>query len=169
VRVRRAIPAFEQQKLRFRFVATRSGEMTRTPLRPEYLQHLGAIMNRPYTAAESLVLGDSDLRVCESGVGYSSFNMGAGEDVLIELLATLQECPEESLVVVEEIELGLHQEAQRRLAEVLQDVALKKRLQIVVSTHSEQFLAALPKEARQLVNRVGDNHTEVAGRIRTAR
>jgi hypothetical protein len=74
----------------------------------------------------------------------------------------LQTCPQESLIVVEEIELGLHQEAQRKLAAVLQEIALKKRLQVVVSTHSEHFLAALPPEARQLVTRAGDQHTVIA-------
>jgi len=84
--------------------------------------------------------------------------MGAGEDILAELFFVLETCPLGSLIVVEEVEAGLHPQAVCKLAEVLQLVALKKKLQIVVSTHSAEFLDAVPRVARVLIKSVGGEH-----------
>ncbi len=60
--------------------------------------------------------------------------------------------------VVEEIELGLHPEALIRLARHLQEVILQKKLQIIVSTHSQHFIDSVPREARVLIRRAGSQH-----------
>ncbi len=44
---------------------------------------------------------------------YSGFNMGAGENALFEIMSTILAAPEGLLVVMDEIELGLHESAQR--------------------------------------------------------
>jgi hypothetical protein len=89
--------------------------------------------------------------------------MGSGEDAVFELLSALHHVPEGSLVAVEEVELGIHPEAMRCLAEVMLNLALSRKLQIVVTTHSEAFLDALPRVARCLVRKVGDKHEVFAG------
>src|SRR5205085_4011386 len=55
--------------------------------------------------------------------------------------------PENSLLLVEEIENGLHPIAVRRLVEYLIDIADRKRMQILFTTHSDYALAPLPPEA----------------------
>lgn len=93
--------------------------------------------------------------------GYTSFNMGSGEDAVITLLTLLDKAPAGSLIVIEEIEAALHPAAQTRLVEALLDIAERKKLQIIGSTHSHHVLKALPPEARILIQRFGDKHVVV--------
>jgi hypothetical protein len=77
---------------------------------------------------------------------------------LVELLYRLQAAPVGALVVIEEIELGLHPAAVRKLAQIVQEIALRKSLQLIVSTHSFDFLDQVPRIARLLVQRGADEH-----------
>ena len=115
-------------------------------------------MGRDYSAAGVMESDRYSLRQASYRGTYSSFNMGAGEDLLIELLHLIDTAPNGSLIVVEEIEGGLHPEAIRNLATELQDLAWRKKLQIIVSTHSEHFIDAVPREARILLERWDDVH-----------
>ena len=115
-------------------------------------------MRREYSSAAVMESERYSLRRANFRGAYSSFNMGAGEDLLIELLHLVDSAPNGSLIVVEEVEGGLHPEAARRLAEELQDIAWTKKLQIIVSTHSEHFIDAVPRQARLLLERWGDVH-----------
>jgi predicted ATPase len=153
---RRILPAIEHSVLRHHF---RPGQFAvRKPLGPDYCARLAAVMDRPYKSAESMYSGWYAVRTCESGAPYSSFNMGAGEDVLIELFGTLQDCPPGSLIVVEEIELGLHPAAQRRLSRQLMELSKEKQLQIIVSTHSPDFIDSLPAAGRVLLRAADGRH-----------
>jgi len=159
----RSIPAVEQRVLRSHFGHTRATSASSVLTTP-YLGRLGDIMRRTYRDAATVSASRYAIRHCATGEGpYSSFNMGAGEDILIEILHTLQDAPDGSLIVVEEIELGLHPHAVTRLAQHLQEIALQKKLQIVASTHSHQFLDALPRQARILIQREGDAHQAIHG------
>lgn len=79
---------------------------------------------------------------------YSGFNMGAGENALFQIFSIIYGCDESLLLVIDEIELGLHEEAQSRLIAELKKICLERKIQIVFSTHSAQILEALPLEAR---------------------
>ncbi len=158
----RSIPAIEQTILRSRFKAN-SKDSGSWALNEEYCRYLTWIMNRTYDEAGVMASDRYFLRQCKAGTTYSSFNMGAGEDVLIDLLHVLQECPEGSLIIIEEVELGLHPEAQTKFARYLQEIMLKKKLQVIVSTHSQYFLDSVPREARIFVRRERDRHTVIQG------
>jgi hypothetical protein len=81
--------------------------------------------------------------------------MGAGEDILLELLYYLQETPNGSLIVIEEADLGLHPEAQKKFAEELIQITWDKKLQVIVSSHSPTFIDRVPRIARTLIQRTG--------------
>ena len=51
------------------------------------------------------------------------------------------------LVLIEEIENGLHPISVRRMVDYLIDVAKRKNIQTVFTTHSDYALAPLPSEA----------------------
>ena len=70
------------------------------------------------------------------------------------------------MIVIEEIELGLHAEAQVRLIDVLLGYCRGKRIQIICTTHSEVILDALPRQARLLIRKAGDEH-EAIGNVST--
>lgn len=101
------------------------------------------------------------------GNRYSGFNMGAGEDALFEIISTIMDSPEGSLFVIDEIELGLHEDAQARLIEELKGLCEKRHLQVICATHSPKILECLPPEGRIFLDRVGDS-TQVIPCISTA-
>jgi len=59
----------------------------------------------------------------------------------------IESTDDQSLVLIEEIENGLHPVATRRLVEYLIDVAIRKRSQIIFTTHSNDALLPLPYKA----------------------
>ena len=122
------------------------------------MTHLSFIMAKQYTLAEIQEVRRHTLQRARSGAEFSGFNMGSGESSVITILHALHQMPRGSLLVIEEIESGLHPEAQARLAEVLVRVCLERQTQIICSTHSERFLDALPRQARILISKQGDNH-----------
>ncbi|WP_281965547.1 ATP-dependent nuclease [Serinicoccus marinus] len=78
---------------------------------------------------------------------YSEFHFGAGEASIIRIVSRIEEAPDYSLLLIEEIENGLHPVATRRLVEYLIDVARRKSCQVIFTTHSNDALAPLPTEA----------------------
>lgn len=78
---------------------------------------------------------------------YSEFNFGSGEASVIRMVADIEDLPVNSLVLIEEIENGLHPLAVNRMVEYLISVAKRKRIQTIFTTHSDYALAPLPSEA----------------------
>lgn len=83
----------------------------------------------------------------EKGVSYSEFHFGAGEASIISIVSEIESAGENALILIEEIENGLHPIATRRLIEYLVDVARRKSCQIIFTTHSNDALLPLPDEA----------------------
>lgn len=152
--ISRCVPAIEQLTLRSKFVNSRPHEPTAN-LDDVHVQRLSAVLGTQFVQAD--VYGDDryGLRAVRSSVRYSSFNMGAGEDAVVQILHALQAAEPGSIVGIEEIELGIHSSALRRLAEQIIEESLEKGLQIVITSHSEHFIDALPRQARVLIERAG--------------
>lgn len=90
----------------------------------------------------SLLTGTS-----ENGTEFSEFHFGAGESSIIRLIMEVENAPINSLVLIEEIENGLHPIATIRLVEYLIEVAQRKKIQAIFTTHSDYALMPLPGEA----------------------
>lgn len=91
---------------------------------------------------------DDTFLVGQSGTSkYSEFHFGAGESSIIRMITTIENAPENSLILIEEIENGLHPVATRRMVEYLIDVAERKSIQAIFTTHSDYALSPLPSEA----------------------
>jgi hypothetical protein len=78
---------------------------------------------------------------------YSEFHFGAGESSIIRMITRIEQAPTNSLILIEEIENGLHPVATRRMVEYLIDVADRRSIQTVFTTHSDYALQPLPSEA----------------------
>jgi energy-coupling factor transporter ATP-binding protein EcfA2 len=78
---------------------------------------------------------------------FSEFHFGAGESSIIRMVAKIEQAQENSLILIEEIENGLHPVATRHMVEYLIDVAARKSIQAIFTTHSDYSLAPLPSEA----------------------
>ena len=87
---------------------------------------------------------------------YSGFNMGAGENTLFEIFSIIYACTDSLLVVIDEIELGLHEEAQIRLIRELKELCRERHIQVVCTTHSPRVIGCLPPEGRLHLERVGN-------------
>ncbi len=82
-----------------------------------------------------------------NGIEYSEFHFGAGESSIIRMIEKIESAPTNTLVLIEEIENGLHPVATRRMVEYLIDVAERKGIQAIFTTHSDYALDVLPSEA----------------------
>jgi len=78
---------------------------------------------------------------------FSEFHFGAGESSIIRMISVIEQAPTNSLILIEEIENGLHPIATRRMVEYLIDVAARKSIQTIFTTHSDYALSPLPNEA----------------------
>jgi predicted ATPase len=88
---------------------------------------------------------DNVLSTVSGGRSYSETHMGCGEGKIQCLLATLEALPPQSLVLLEEPETSLHPNAEYELGKYLIDLCLRKGHQILITTHSEMLLRALPQ------------------------
>jgi len=71
-----------------------------------------------------------------SNITYSALSMGAGEQRLIKILTTVYHAAPYSLILIDEIDLLLHSNAQKQLIKKLSELAERKNLQIIFTTHS---------------------------------
>ncbi|KAB3519840.1 AAA family ATPase [Corynebacterium sp. zg254] len=81
------------------------------------------------------------------GTNYSQFHFGAGEASIISIVDEIERSDDYSLILIDELENGLHPVAVNRLVEYLLRVAKRKKVQIIFTTHSNDALKALPDEA----------------------
>lgn len=156
----RLLPAHEIASIRSAFSRLPANSRVST-LNEDALAQLVFVMEGSYSAAEIHDFKRHHFQMVHASSRYSAFNMGGGERWVINLLHTLHTLPQGSLIVIEEIELGLHTQAQHRLAKVLVDVCVKRKLQIICSTHSNEFLDVVPREARVLLHKSGDEHEAI--------
>lgn len=87
-----------------------------------------------------------------SGCAYSEFHMSAGERSILHLSVELSRLTD-ALVLIDEVEAGLHPQVQELLMLELQRLALRNRLQVIVTTHSPVVLDTVPAEARVFLER----------------
>lgn len=148
----RILPAVEVNSVRGAF-SRNNPQVNRVQFDDEYRDYFSYIMGANYLDAEIVKTERLIFAECQTDVQYSAFNMGGGEGCVAQLLHLLAGLPQYGLFIVEEIESCLHPEAQVRLAEVIVNICIQKRLQIICSTHSEFFLDALPRQARLLIRK----------------
>ncbi|NVK43917.1 MAG: AAA family ATPase [Oceanospirillaceae bacterium] len=101
--------------------------------------------------------------VTVNGNKYSGFNMGAGENALFEVLSVMHAVSEGALIVIDEIELGLHSEAQKKFIQVLKDLCKQRSLQIICTTHSRDIFSQLPDDARIFIEKINGKSVVTPG------
>lgn len=99
-----------------------------------------------------------------NAVAYSGFNMGAGENAVVSILLDLLCAGPGTLMVIDEIELGLHAKAQKEFIQILKEICKANKCQVICSTHSDIILNALPPEGRFFIQQQS-NQTNVIPEI----
>ena len=85
-------------------------------------------------------------------VRYSEFHMSSGERTILRMSKDLSEL-EDALVLIDEVETGLHPHTQQQVMLELQRLALRQRLQVIVASHSAVVLNCVPPDARIVLDR----------------
>lgn len=113
---------------------------------------VGYVLGKSYDQFRYLRHSKYSLPIVKIGsTVYSGFNMGAGENTLFEIFSTIYSCGEGALLVMDEVELGLHAEAQKKFISKLKDVCLETHTQVICTTHSKEIFDCLPYDARYFV------------------
>lgn len=101
--------------------------------------------------------------VINNGNTHTSFNLGAGEKAVFNILYSLFSAGKGCLLIIDEIELGLHAQAQNRLIVELKSLCLQLHCQIICSTHSHVVLESLPPEGRFFIENCGGSTNIING------
>jgi ABC-type cobalamin/Fe3+-siderophores transport system ATPase subunit len=93
---------------------------------------------------------DKDKRFYEhrakvTNVESSLLDVGFGVSQVLPLITMLYFVPEGSIVLIEQPELHLHPSAQAELADLFLEVAEKRKLQLIVESHSEHLLRRIQR------------------------
>ncbi|MBK1700277.1 AAA family ATPase [Thiococcus pfennigii] len=78
---------------------------------------------------------------------YDASLLSDGTLRVLSIAAAMLSAPEDSLVVIEEIDNGVHPSRARRLLENIREIAERRRLRVLLSTHNPALLDALPDSA----------------------
>lgn len=92
---------------------------------------------------------------------YSSYNSASGEDVLSRILIDCIEAPKYSLILIDELELGLHPKVQRRLMDMIFEMSNRDHKQFIITTHSGTVLSSVPDKARVFIDMRNGTHESV--------
>ena len=107
-----------------------------------------------YSEVVELSSGNKDLLFAaqESGAAYSEMHMAAGERAILRLSQEIAQL-DGALILIDEVEAGLHPWVQQLLMLQLQQLALRNDLQIVVTSHSPVVLDFVPTNGRIFLDR----------------
>lgn len=77
---------------------------------------------------------------------HSEKQFSLGELCILKLIRDLEECPDRSLLLIDELEMALHPRVQIQLYKYLVEIAQEKRLTVIFSTHSVSLLKSVPRK-----------------------
>jgi predicted ATPase len=101
---------------------------------------------------------DKDIFKYSNSNEYSSYNAATGEEVLTKIIIDIIEAPDNSLILIDEIEVGLHPKIQRRLIQAIYNIARNDNKQFVLTSHSPSILSSLPDKARIFIEKISDGN-----------
>lgn len=151
--VSRTVPAAERKELRKCVSNNFEVAIDRVlGLSDEVAVSVSAILDKDVSAYKNIQIDDKGIVTLLSGVNsdgetFSEFHFGAGESSIIRMVLQLETANDNSLVIIEEIENGLHPVATIRMVEYLIELAERKKIQAIFTTHSNDALIPLPSNA----------------------
>lgn len=100
-----------------------------------------------------------------SAEGYSEAFAGSGELAVILMVNEVLNASDRSLILLDEPEISLHPEAQKRIIDFLIDQTLNKKHQIIIATHSPYMFERLPRESLKLLYVNNEGKTDIATNV----
>ncbi len=135
--------------------------MSRSPAAPEetrltasQIEFAQQMLPFRYEEVVALTNGKKSLLFAEQegGAAYSELHMAAGERAILRLSQEVAQL-NGALVLIDEVEAGLHPWVQQLLMLQLQQIALRNDLQIIVTSHSPVVLDCVPDNGRIFLDR----------------
>ena len=125
-----------------------------TPLTASQIAFAQQLLPFRYSEVINLSSGSKSLLFAaqKGGVEYSELHMAAGERAILRMSQEIAQL-EGALVLIDEVEAGLHPWVQQLLMLQMQQLALRNDLQIIVTTHSPVVLDSVPLEGRIFLDR----------------
>ena len=125
-----------------------------TPLTASQIEFAQQMLPFRYSEVVNLSSGSKNLLFAaqKAGAAYSELHMAAGERAILRLSREIAQL-EGALVLIDEVEAGLHPWVQQLLMLQLQQLALRNDLQVIVTTHSPVVLDAVPAHGRIFLER----------------
>jgi AAA15 family ATPase/GTPase len=151
IEIQRTVPAGEMTRFR-KFLAGKVDDFEAIPLSANTIKYATAVLDKNIENYRIVKhRQNNDIRMYTGSttnkIGYSQFHFGAGEASVIETIDRIESAPDNALILIEEVENGLHPVAVRLFVQYLQNAAQRKRLQIIFTTHSQDAVNELPPEA----------------------
>jgi predicted ATP-dependent endonuclease of OLD family len=103
--------------------------------------------------------------ICSSISTYSSYNAATGEESILNILVDIFETPCNSLILIDELEVGFHPDVQRKLADVIKYVSWNHKKQFIVTTHSPTLLSSFSPSSRRFLEKQEDGTTKEKRKI----
>lgn len=151
--IQRTVPANEQAKFKhfIGLVQNNKDDIVIESIEQDILANVGRILGKDASGYQRISLKTDPSKSILVGLkktnDYSQFHFGAGEASIIDMVIKLEAASDNALILIEEIENGLHPLATRKMVEYLFDVTKRKKCQIIFTTHSEYALDVLPPKA----------------------
>ena len=151
VEILRTVPAGEISRFK-KFLAGNMQDFDTNPLNANTIKYATAVLDKSIEHYKIVQKKDNPsikmyVGATDVVAGYSQFHFGAGEASVIETIDRIELAPDNALILIEEVENGLHPVAVRLFVQYLQNAAKRKRLQIIFTTHSQDAVNELPAEA----------------------
>lgn len=129
------------------------------PVTDDLLIFAHQVLPRRYRSLSRITAQHRDLLFAElegsSQASYSEFHMSAGERAILRISKDISGL-RDALILIDEVEAGLHPYTQQQAMLEFQRIALRNQLQIIVASHSPVVLDSVPSEARLFLNRDED-------------
>ncbi|MDQ2086071.1 AAA family ATPase [Herbivorax sp. ANBcel31] len=85
--------------------------------------------------------------IFNDGCQYSEYNAGSGEFVVANMVDKIERMSSTSILLLDEPEVSLHPGAQKRLICYILEMIKRKKIQVIITTHSTNIIDRLPKSA----------------------
>lgn len=151
--VARTVPATERADMtRYANSQFKFEESSRSSFSIEAANAISRILGKDVSGYSEIIIDEKGSITLlagktNKGIDYSEFHFGAGESSIIRMVLSIENSSENSLILIEEIENGLHPVATRKMVEYLIEVVERKKLQAIFTTHSNDALSILPDQA----------------------
>lgn len=132
----------------------RKYELQETPLTSAQIEFAHLMLPFQYSEVVTLSRGNRNLlfAVQKGGAAYSEYHMAAGERAILQLSQEITQL-NGALILIDEVEAGLHPWVQQLLMLHLQQLALHNDLQIIVTSHSPVVLDSVPSNGKIFLDR----------------